>query len=84
MPIIVLKKTLFKHNKIFKENRRKRRGKRGRVLEDDDFEVAKEKFPEIAKEIEELDYQVDLAGGVPCKFKYRETEKQDFGQGSKL
>ena len=41
-----------------KENRRKRRGKRGRVLEDEDYEEAKEKFPEIAKEIEDLDYQV--------------------------
>lgn len=61
-----------------KVNRRKRGG-RGRILEGDDFEEASEKFPEIAAEIEKLDYQVDLVGDVACKFNYRQTDAESYG-----
>ena len=50
---------------------KKKRGGRGRIRETDDYEEAKEKFPEIAKEIDELDYQVDMVGDIGCKFRYR-------------
>ena len=63
-----------------KERKRKRAGKgRGRILEGDDYEDAKEKFPEIAEEIEKLDYQVDMVGDTACRFKYRETEPETYG-----
>ncbi|CAG5103584.1 Oidioi.mRNA.OKI2018_I69.chr1.g838.t1.cds [Oikopleura dioica] len=58
---------------------KKKRGGRGRIRETDDYEEAKEKFPEIAKEIDELDYQVDMVGDTACKFRYREVDKEDYG-----
>jgi len=58
---------------------KKKRGGRGRIRETDDYEEAKEKFPEIAKEIDELDYQVDMVGDIGCKFRYREVEREDYG-----
>merc|ERR1712176_52650 len=61
-----------------KENKRKR-GKRGRVLEGQAYEEAKEKFPEIAEQIEKLDYQVDMVGDIACKFNYRQTEAETYG-----
>lgn len=58
---------------------KKKRGGRGRIRETDDYEAAKEKFPEIAKEIDSLDYQVDMVGETACRFKYREVESEDYG-----
>lgn len=61
-----------------KERKRGKRAKKGE-LEDDRIDEAKTHFPDAVKEIEALEYEVDYVGDEELKFKYRETDAQDYG-----
>merc|ERR1712176_213917 len=61
-----------------KERKRGKRAKKGE-LEDDRIDEAKAHFPDAVKEIEALDYEVDYVGDEELKFKYRETDAQNYG-----
>merc|ERR1719480_349087 len=67
-----------KSKKTKKERKRGKRNKKGEI-DDERLDEAKEHFPEAVKEIEQLDYEVDYVGDDELKFKYRDTEKQDYG-----
>ena len=64
--------------KAKKERKRGKRAKKGEI-DDDRIDEAKKHFPDAVKEIEDLDYEVDYVGDTELKFKYRETEAQNYG-----
>ena len=61
-----------------KERKRGKRSKKGEI-DEEDFKKAEQLFPKSVKQIEELDYEVDLVGDEELRYRYRKTEKEDYG-----
>ena len=62
-----------------KERKRGKRSKKGEI-DENELKQAEIHFPESIKQIEELDYEVDLVGDQELRFRYRNTDPEDYGQ----